>query len=67
MSKGKVKADILLLPGWQAFIAGTSFGAGYTLLFCVSITTDYESQDWYVADWLLLHHIGTFYDFCLGM
>jgi hypothetical protein len=42
-------ADTSLLPGWQAFIAGTSFGAGYTTLFCVSITTSYETQDWYVA------------------
>jgi hypothetical protein len=38
-----------LEPGWQAFIATTSFGAGYTTLVCVSLTMDYEVQDWYVV------------------
>jgi hypothetical protein len=32
--------------GWQAFIATTSFGAGYTTLVCVSLTMDYEIQNW---------------------
>lgn len=39
----------MLAPGWQAFIATTSFGAGYTILICASLTTDYEIQDWYGA------------------
>jgi len=48
--QGEPVADISLLkPGWQAFIATTSFGAGYTILICASLTTNYEFQDWCVA------------------
>jgi hypothetical protein len=39
----------LLEPGWQAFIATTSFGAGYTILISASLTMDYEIVDWYVV------------------
>lgn len=35
--------------GWQAFIATTSFGAGYTILLCASLAMDYEIQSWYDA------------------
>jgi choline transport protein len=35
--------------GWQAFIATTSFGAGYTILLCATMTMDYEMQNWHVT------------------
>ncbi|KAM0691452.1 hypothetical protein Q7P36_010223 [Cladosporium allicinum] len=35
--------------GWQAFIATTSFGAGYTILISASLTMDYEIKDWHVT------------------
>jgi hypothetical protein len=48
-SERQAESDLSLLPGWQAFVAGTAFSAASLILMCASMTADYEVKDWYVA------------------